>query len=81
MVEQLGVMALLDAAVGPIKARARGLGAGPLLVGMAAAELAGQDHHAAASALAHLPSGSFSANAAWAVLWAIAHNLTRAAGA
>ncbi|MGH3981883.1 MAG: IS1380 family transposase [Pseudonocardiaceae bacterium] len=36
---------------------------------------------AAASALAHLPSGSFSANAAWAVLWAIAHNLTRAAGA
>ena len=36
---------------------------------------------AAASALAHLPSGSFQANAAWTVLWAIAHNLTRAAGA
>jgi Transposase DDE domain group 1 len=36
---------------------------------------------AAASALAHLPSGSFPANAAWTVLWAIAHNLTRAAGA
>ena len=35
---------------------------------------------AAGSALAHLPSGSFQANAAWAVLWAIAHNLTRAAG-
>lgn len=35
---------------------------------------------AAASALAHLPSGSFTANAAWAVLWAIAHNLTRAVG-
>jgi len=35
---------------------------------------------AAAGALAHLPSGSFNANAAWAVLWAIAHNLTRAAG-
>jgi hypothetical protein len=35
---------------------------------------------AASSALAHLPSGSFQANAAWAVLWAIAHNLTRAAG-
>jgi Transposase DDE domain group 1 len=35
---------------------------------------------AAASALAHLPSGIFTANAAWAVLWAIAHNLTRAAG-
>ncbi|MGH3906795.1 MAG: IS1380 family transposase [Pseudonocardiaceae bacterium] len=36
---------------------------------------------ATASALAHLPSGSFTANAAWAVLWAIAHNLTRATGA
>jgi hypothetical protein len=36
---------------------------------------------AKASALAHLPSGSFQANAAWATLWAIAHNLTRAAGA
>jgi Transposase DDE domain group 1 len=35
---------------------------------------------AAASALAHLPSGSFNANAAWTVLWAIAHNLTRATG-
>ncbi len=35
---------------------------------------------AASSALAHLPSGIFTANAAWAVLWAIAHNLTRAAG-
>jgi hypothetical protein len=33
------------------------------------------------SALAHLPSGDFNANAAWALLWAIAHNLTRAAGA
>jgi Transposase DDE domain group 1 len=36
---------------------------------------------AAASALAHLPSGAFNANAAWAVLWGIAHNLTRATGA
>lgn len=35
---------------------------------------------AASSALAHLPSGAFQANAAWTVLWAIAHNLTRAAG-
>ena len=35
---------------------------------------------AAASALAHLPSGVFTANAAWAVLWAISHNLTRAVG-
>jgi hypothetical protein len=33
-----------------------------------------------ASALAHLPSGSFAANGAWLVLAAIAFNLTRAAG-
>jgi hypothetical protein len=32
-----------------------------------------------ASALAHLPSGSFQANNAWLTLAAIAHNLTRAA--
>jgi Transposase DDE domain group 1 len=31
-------------------------------------------------ALAHLPSGKFTANAAWLVLAAIAYNLTRAAG-
>jgi hypothetical protein len=30
--------------------------------------------------LAHLPSGSFAANAAWLACTAIAHNLTRAAG-
>jgi hypothetical protein len=33
-----------------------------------------------AGPLAHLPSASFSANGAWAVLAAIAFNLTRAAG-
>jgi Transposase DDE domain group 1 len=33
------------------------------------------------SALAHLPSGRFTANAAWLVCATIAHNLTRAAGA
>jgi hypothetical protein len=31
--------------------------------------------------LAHLPSGKFNANAAWLTLWAITHNLLRAAGA
>ncbi len=30
--------------------------------------------------MAHLPSGSFAANAAWLTLAGIAHNLTRAAG-
>ncbi|MEU1268411.1 IS1380 family transposase [Streptomyces sp. NPDC005799] len=34
-----------------------------------------------ASALAHLPSGHFHANAAWLVLWAMAYNLLRATGA
>ncbi|MGW2476915.1 hypothetical protein [Streptomyces sp. NPDC001665] len=33
------------------------------------------------SALAHLPSGDFQANAAWLTLWAIAHNMLRTAGA
>jgi hypothetical protein len=33
------------------------------------------------SALAHLPSGQFNANAAWLVLACLAHNLTRASGA
>jgi Transposase DDE domain group 1 len=32
------------------------------------------------SALAHLPSGRFQANAAWLTLWAMSHNLLRAAG-
>lgn len=34
-----------------------------------------------ASALAHLPSGHFHANAAWLTLWAISYNLLRATGA
>lgn len=35
---------------------------------------------AKSAALAHLPSSSFQANAAWATLWAITHNLTHTAG-
>ena len=34
-----------------------------------------------ASALAHLPSGHFNANAAWITLWAMAYHLLRATGA
>ena len=34
-----------------------------------------------AGPLAHLPSGKFNANAAWLTLWAMSHNLLRAAGA
>jgi len=41
LVDRLGVVESLDVAVGPIKQRARGHGAGGLLVGLAAAQLAG----------------------------------------
>ena len=42
--ERLGVIEALDTVVGPIKQRDRGYAAGALLVGMAAAQLAGEDH-------------------------------------
>src|SRR5437764_14875959 len=40
---RLGVIGALDAAVGPLKQRDRGFGAGELLCGVAAAQLAGGD--------------------------------------
>jgi hypothetical protein len=40
---RLGVTSALDTAVGPIKQRERGFGAGELLTGIAAAQLAGED--------------------------------------
>ena len=40
---RLGVVEALDAAVGPIKQRDRGFGAGEMLCGIAAAQLAGED--------------------------------------
>jgi Transposase DDE domain group 1 len=40
---RLGVIEAVDAAVGPVKQRARGFGAGELLCGIAAAQLAGED--------------------------------------
>jgi Transposase DDE domain group 1 len=40
---RLGVVEELDAAVGPVKQRDRGFGAGELLTGLAAAQLAGED--------------------------------------
>ena len=40
--DRLGVVEELDAALGPIKQRDRGFGAGELLTGMAAAQLAGR---------------------------------------
>lgn len=43
LVERLGLIESIDAATGPIKTRARGHGVGGLLVGMATAQLAGQD--------------------------------------
>ena len=41
--DRLGVIGALNAAVGPIKQRERGFGAGELLAGLAAAQLAGED--------------------------------------
>jgi hypothetical protein len=41
--DRLGVIGALDAAVGPIKQRDRGFGAGELLVGLASAQPAGED--------------------------------------
>ncbi len=41
--DRLGVIEALDAAVGPVKQRDRGFGAGELLAGIAAAQLAGED--------------------------------------
>jgi hypothetical protein len=43
LVSRLGVIKLLDAAIGPIKARGRGCTGGQLLVGLAAVQLAGED--------------------------------------
>jgi len=40
---RLGVIGALDASVGPVKQRERGFGAGGLLCGIAAAQLAGED--------------------------------------
>jgi hypothetical protein len=43
LVERLGVVGRLDAAIGSIKSRRRGHTGGEVLVGVAAAQLAGQD--------------------------------------
>ena len=43
LVDRLDVIGRLDAAIGPIKQRRRGCSGGQLLVGMAAAQLAGED--------------------------------------
>ena len=43
LTDRLGLVERLDAAVGPIKTRGRGFSAGQVLVGMAAAQLCGED--------------------------------------
>jgi Transposase DDE domain group 1 len=43
LIDRLGMITLLDAAIGPIKTRDRGLSGAQLLVGMAAAQLAGEE--------------------------------------
>ena len=44
LVDRVGVVSALDEAVGPIKQRARGLSGGEFLVGLACAQLAGEDY-------------------------------------
>lgn len=44
LVDRVGVVAALDEQVGPIKQRARGLSGGEFLVGLACAQLAGEDY-------------------------------------
>jgi len=55
--DQLGVIGALDAAVGPIKQRDRGFGAGELLAGIAAAQLAGELRLTPGSTLLDLACG------------------------
>jgi hypothetical protein len=43
LVDRLGMIRLLDAAIGPIKSRDRGFTGGQVLVGLACAQLAGED--------------------------------------
>lgn len=43
LVDRLGVIERLDARIGPIKTRRRGFSGGQLLVGMAGAQLGGED--------------------------------------
>lgn len=44
LVDRIGVVDVIDEAVGPIKQRARGLTGGEFLVGLACAQLAGEDY-------------------------------------
>jgi len=44
LVDRLGVVGVLDEAVGPIKQRGRGLGAGEFLTALAAAQMTGEDY-------------------------------------
>ena len=43
LVDRLGIVAAFDAAIGPIKQRSRGLSGGEFLLGVACAQLAGED--------------------------------------
>jgi hypothetical protein len=57
LVDHLNMIGLLDAAIGPITARGRGFTGGELLVGLAAAQLAGRISSSAWTACAPIWSG------------------------
>ena len=56
--DRLGVIGALDAAVGPVKQRGRGFGAGELLTAIASAQLAGEDFLGAWTGSARMWPGS-----------------------
>jgi hypothetical protein len=57
LVDRLNMIKLLDAAVGPIKARDRGFSGGELLVGLACAQLAGEESWSGWTVNAPTPRG------------------------
>lgn len=54
LVDRLGLIDALNRAVGPIKQRDRGYGVGQLLVGLAAAQLAGEEFRSGWTGIAPL---------------------------
>src|SRR6185369_2652518 len=81
LIDRLGMIRLLDAVIGPIKERDRGFTGGQLLVGMACAQLAGEEFlvgldryraDVAGQVLAAVPGLSSTTAAGLAVLAAVA---------
>jgi hypothetical protein len=57
LIDKLGVIDRLDARIGPLKTRIRGHSGGQVLVGMAAAQLAGRSSWSGSTGTAPTPPG------------------------